>query len=77
MKAMVMDGCVIESNAMLAAGAVLTPGKRVKTGELWAGTPAKLMREMKPAEWDMITATVDHYVGRAEFYRKNVELVGR
>jgi len=77
MKAMVMDGCVIESNGMLAAGAVLTPGKRIKTGELWAGTPAKLMRELKPAEWDMIGATVDHYVGRAEFYRKNVELVGR
>jgi carbonic anhydrase/acetyltransferase-like protein (isoleucine patch superfamily) len=77
MKAMVMDGCVIESNGMLAAGAVLTPNKRIKTGELWAGTPAKLMRELKPEELEMITYTAEHYVGRAAFYRKSVEPVGR
>ena len=77
MKAMVMDGCVIETNGMLAAGAVLTPNKRINTGELWAGTPAKLMRELKPEELEMITYTAEHYVGRAAFYRKSVEPAGR
>jgi carbonic anhydrase/acetyltransferase-like protein (isoleucine patch superfamily) len=44
MKACVMDRAVIESGAMVAAGAVVTPRKRVKSGELWAGTPARLSR---------------------------------
>lgn len=45
----VMDGCVIETDAMLAAGAMLTPGKRVPSGQMWGGRPAKYMRELDPA----------------------------
>lgn len=44
MKAMVMDNAVIESYGMLAAGAVLTPGKVIKSHELWMGTPARFVR---------------------------------
>src|SRR4051812_26994301 len=50
MKACVMDGVVVESGAMVAAGALVPPGKRVKKGELWAGTPAKLMRPLMEKE---------------------------
>jgi gamma-carbonic anhydrase len=32
--AIVMDGCEIESDAMLAAGAMLTPGRRIPAGQL-------------------------------------------
>lgn len=41
-----MNGCVIESDAMLAAGALLPPGKRVPSGELWGGRPATKMRDL-------------------------------
>src|SRR5512145_1874877 len=34
--ARVLDGCTVESDGALAAGAVLTPGKTVRSGELWA-----------------------------------------
>jgi gamma-carbonic anhydrase len=44
--AQVMDDCVIESDAMLAAGSLLTPGKRIPARQLWAGRPAKLMRDL-------------------------------
>ena len=37
----VMDGCAIESDAMLAAGAMLTPGKTIPEGHLWAGCTDK------------------------------------
>ena len=50
MNATVMDAAVIESDAMVAAGALVTPGKRVPTGELWAGRPARKMRDLSPAE---------------------------
>ena len=46
MGSMVMDGAVIEPQGMLAAGAMLTPGKVIPTHEIWAGRPAKKMRDM-------------------------------
>lgn len=45
----VMDGCVIEGDAMLAAGAMLTPGKRIPSRQLWSGRPAKHMRDLDDA----------------------------
>ncbi|HEV8389776.1 MAG TPA: gamma carbonic anhydrase family protein [Dongiaceae bacterium] len=70
MKACVMDGAVVESGAMVAAGALVTPGKRVKRGELWAGSPAKLMRKLSEAELNYFSYTVEHYVEQAASYLK-------
>ncbi|MBW2280054.1 MAG: gamma carbonic anhydrase family protein [Deltaproteobacteria bacterium] len=50
MGAIVMDGATVESDAMLAAGALLPPGRTVPAGELWAGTPARCVRELRPDE---------------------------
>lgn len=44
--AVVMDGAVIEEEGMLAAGALLSPGKTVGSGELWVGRPARLVRRL-------------------------------
>src|SRR3546814_3129558 len=44
--AIVMGGCTVESDAMLAAGALLSPGKTVLHRQLWAGRPAKYMRDL-------------------------------
>lgn len=58
----VMNGCVIEADAMLGAGAMLTQGKCIPSGELWGGRPATKMRELNEraiAEMRMGTA---HYV---------------
>ena len=63
--AIVMDGCVIESGAMLAAGAMLTPGKRIPAGQLWAGRPAKYVRDLSEAELAAQREGVAHYVALA------------
>ena len=60
--AIVMDGCVIESDAMLAAGAMLTQGKRIPAGQLWAGRPAKYVRELSDADKAVMRLGVAHYV---------------
>jgi carbonic anhydrase/acetyltransferase-like protein (isoleucine patch superfamily) len=60
--AIVMDGCEIEGDAMLAAGAMLTPGKRIPSGQLWAGRPAKYVRDLSPADIEGMRAGVAHYV---------------
>jgi carbonic anhydrase/acetyltransferase-like protein (isoleucine patch superfamily) len=58
----VMDGCEIESGGMLAAGGMLTPGRRIPAGQLWAGRPAKYVRDLTEAELAGQQAGVDHYV---------------
>ena len=64
--AIVMDGCTIESDAMLAAGAMLTPGRRIPSGQLWAGRPAKYVRDLTAEELDGMRAGVAHYVALAK-----------
>jgi carbonic anhydrase/acetyltransferase-like protein (isoleucine patch superfamily) len=70
MKACVMDGVVVESGAMVAAGALVTPGKRVKKGELWAGSPAKLMRPLSEKEVAYFAYSARHYAELAASYRR-------
>ncbi len=65
----VMDGCRIESNAMLAAGAMLTPGKTIPARQLWAGRPAKYVRDLSDADLAGMRAGVAHYVELAKLHR--------
>ena len=69
LRSVVMDGCVIESDAMLAAGALLTPGKRIPSGQLWAGQPARYVRDLTPQELAGQQAGVAHYVALAKAHR--------
>ena len=41
-----MDDCVVESNSIIAAGAVVTKGTRVPSGTVFAGMPAKKIKEI-------------------------------
>ncbi|WP_374376267.1 gamma carbonic anhydrase family protein [Dongia sp.] len=69
MKACIMDGVVVESGGMVAAGALVTPGKRVRKGELWAGSPAKLMRPLSEKEMAYFGYSAEHYCKVAASYR--------
>jgi gamma-carbonic anhydrase len=48
MNAVVLDDAVVESNSIVAAGAVVTKGTVVETGSVYAGSPAKKIKEMSP-----------------------------
>lgn len=69
MGAIVMDGAVVEPEAMVAAGAMVTPGKRVPTGELWAGRPAKKMRDLTAEERASLQKSADRYIEFGRAYR--------
>ena len=64
--AIVMDDCEIEGGGMLAAGAMLTPGKRILSGQLWAGRPAKHLRDLSEGELLGHRIGVAHYVENAK-----------
>jgi len=71
MSATVMDGAVVESGAMVAAGSLVTPGKVVKSGELWAGSPAKFMRNVTQEEKDYISWSSQHYYELGQSYKND------
>lgn len=69
MKAVVMDGAVVESGAMVAAGALVTPGKRVRRGELWAGSPARKLRDLTAEDVEGFRISAQRYAALAAEYR--------
>lgn len=68
MKSCVMDDAVVERGAWVAAGALVTPGKTVPSGELWAGSPAKKMRDLGEAGLVEIRHSAAHYVRLSKNY---------
>ena len=72
MGAVIMDYAVVESGAWVAAGALVTPNKRVKSGELWMGRPAKFVRPVSNAEIEQIARTVANYVASAKKYNQPI-----
>lgn len=70
MKSVVMDGAKICSWGMLAAGALLTSGKVVESGQLWAGNPAKLWRSLTDADRAQFDLRCSQYVDLGQEYRR-------
>ncbi len=72
MAATVLDGAVIETGGFLAAGAFLGPKKVVTSGEMWAGLPAKKLRDLRPGEDKMALMGAAHYVHNAKAHAEAV-----
>ena len=51
MGAIVMDNCIIESNAIVAAGAVVTQNTVVESGTIYAGVPAKKVKDINTSDF--------------------------
>jgi len=68
MRATLMDGAVVEKGAWVAAGALVTENKRIPSGEIWAGSPAKFFRKLTPEETAFIAVSADNYVKHAREY---------
>jgi len=51
MGAIVMDNCVVESNSIVAAGAVVTQNTHITSGSIWAGVPAKKVKDIDQSDF--------------------------
>lgn len=70
MGSLVMDGAVVEGFGMLAAGSLLSPNKRVPKGQLWAGRPARYMRDLTEEDIAYIKWSAPHYVELGQEHKK-------
>ncbi|HKT85998.1 MAG TPA: gamma carbonic anhydrase family protein [Novosphingobium sp.] len=69
----VMDGSYIESDGMLAAGAMLT-GKRIGARQLWIGRPAKYVRDLDEEAIGSNQAGVKMYVENGRLHAEALGL---
>jgi carbonic anhydrase/acetyltransferase-like protein (isoleucine patch superfamily) len=65
MGSIIMDDCIVGSHSIIAAGAVVTKGTIVPSGTVFAGMPAKKIKDISPelssGEIDRIANAYVHY----------------
>lgn len=69
MGAIVLSRCVVGEGALIAAGSVLKESTVVPPRTLWAGCPARQIRQLTQADGERQRSIVEHYVNNAEAHR--------
>ncbi len=70
MGAIVMDNCIVESNSIIAAGAVVTQGTHIKSGSIYAGVPARKIKDIsEELTRDEIHRIAENYVMYAGWFK--------
>jgi len=76
MGSIVMDRVIIESDVILAAGSLVTPGKHLESGFLYAGSPARQVRPLKDSEAEYIDYSYTHYSGLKAAHLDSIQALG-
>ncbi|MCC6582349.1 MAG: gamma carbonic anhydrase family protein [Chitinophagales bacterium] len=70
MGAIVMDNCYVEKNALIAAGAVVLENTRVEAGSIYAGVPAKKVKQLSEEVFkDQNERIANNYVKYASWFK--------
>lgn len=70
MGAIVMDHAIVEKNSLIAAGSVVLENTRVESGSIYAGVPAKKVKELSPEHFEQINMRIaNNYVMYKDWYR--------
>lgn len=71
MGAIVMDKAVVESNVLIAAGAVVLENARLESGWIYAGVPAKKVKQLSPELFaERIEKIANNYVMYAGWFEE-------
>jgi carbonic anhydrase/acetyltransferase-like protein (isoleucine patch superfamily) len=60
--AIIMDDAVLEDYVMLGAGALVPPGKKLVSGYLYVGSPARQVRPLKETEKEFLEYSCQQYI---------------
>lgn len=70
MGAIVMDGAVVEPNSIIAAGSVVLENTLIESGTIYAGVPAKKVKQLSPEQTKtLIERIANNYVMYTEWYK--------
>ena len=66
----ILDGAVIGDNVIVGANSLITSGKKIPSGVLVMGSPAKVVRELVPAEIEEISRSAEGYLILSKEYSR-------
>lgn len=69
--ATLLDGVVVEDEVIIAAGALVPPGKTLESGYLYVGAPCKAARELKESERQFFRYSASNYVKLKDDYLRS------
>lgn len=75
MSAVIMDGAVVEDDVIIGAGSLVPPGKQLRSGYLYVGSPVKEIRPLTAAELAFLPQSAANYVRLKEDYLTQVHPV--
>lgn len=71
MGAIIMDNCVVHSNTIIAAGAVITQNTVVESGAIYAGVPAKKVKDIDQSNFaSEIDRISNNYVMYSSWFKE-------
>lgn len=77
MSAVVMDGAIVEDDVIIGAGSLVPPGKRLRSGYLYVGSPVKEARPLTEEELAFLPRSAANYVRLKDDYLTQVKPVGQ
>lgn len=69
MGSIIMDGVVVEPQTIIGAGSLVTPNKKLESGYLWIGSPARKIRALSKEEIESIEYSALNYVKLKDQYQ--------
>jgi carbonic anhydrase/acetyltransferase-like protein (isoleucine patch superfamily) len=69
----ILNHAVIGKGTLIGANSLVPEGKMIPDGVLALGSPAKVVRELKPEERELLARIADGYVERARLFRAQMK----
>lgn len=67
----ILNGAEIGENTIIGAGSLVTQNKKIPSGVLCMGVPAKVVRELTEEEIESIKISAKHYVHLGEIHKES------
>jgi carbonic anhydrase/acetyltransferase-like protein (isoleucine patch superfamily) len=69
----ILNGAKIGAGSLIGANSLVSEGKEIPPGVLAVGSPAKVVRELKPEQIAGILKISEGYVARARLFKENLK----
>jgi len=73
--AVVLNGAKIGKGCLVGAGSLVTEGKEFPDGSMIMGSPAKVVRQLTPAQLQGLRDSARHYVANAQRFKTSLHKV--
>lgn len=76
MNAVVLNGASIGSNCLIGANTLVTENTEIPDGQMFLGSPGKIIKTLDQAAIEMMKAGAEHYIANTQRYREHLKLLG-